>query len=58
MHCGNLWRYIFPATRVGCFLLRVILGFTFRLLRFTQLVDEANTESQSDSCIFSIYNLP
>lgn len=41
MHWGNLWRYIFPATRVGCFLLRLILSFSFRLLRFAQLVDEA-----------------
>lgn len=65
MHCGNLWRYIFPATRVSCFLLwrRLILSFTFRLLRLTQLVDEAHKESQSDSCntvcsVFTVFFYP
>lgn len=47
MHWGNLWRYIFPATRGSCFVLRRTASFTFRLLGFAQLVDEASKESQS-----------
>lgn len=63
MHWGNLWWYIFLATRVGCFLFWscLVLCFVFRL-RFTELqknkqafIFPTNTGSWClDACVYSL----